>query len=179
MLDPRLAGAGFATATFFYSTESLGKEYLRQLLGHGITFSRDDRQVLDFVARGQYAIAVAPSDRMYTEFKGRGVDIGMTGAEELAEGSYLTAGVAAVGVVNQPPHPNATKVYLDYLLSREGQTTVSQGIGYVSRRLDVPSDHLPAYVIPKPGVAYQENHKEPYFVIREEVSEFIRSIIGS
>ncbi|MBM2811975.1 MAG: ABC-type Fe3+ transport system periplasmic component, partial [Chloroflexi bacterium] len=151
MYDPRGAGAGFATTTFLYTYPALGKDYLRQLFSQDIAFSRDDRQLIDWIARGQYAIAIAPSERMYTEFSSRGIEVGMMGAEDLAEGSYLTAGVAAVGVINNPPHPNATKVYLDYLLSREAQLEFSQATGYVSRRTDVPTDHLPGYVIPKQG----------------------------
>jgi ABC-type Fe3+ transport system substrate-binding protein len=100
------------------------------------------------------------------------------GAEDLSEGSYLTAGVAAVGVINNPPHPNATKVYLDYLLSREAQLEFSQATGYVSRRTDVPTDHLPGYVIPKPGVTYDDNYKEAYFDLRDEITGFIQSALG-
>jgi ABC-type Fe3+ transport system substrate-binding protein len=43
------------------------------------------------------------------------------------------------GMIKNAPHPNATKVYLNWLLSKEGQTLVSDGTGLESIRSDVPS----------------------------------------
>jgi ABC-type Fe3+ transport system substrate-binding protein len=45
-----------------------------------------------------------------------------------------------VGLINRAPHPNAARVYLNWLLSKEGQTSWARGTGYVSSRLDVPTD---------------------------------------
>jgi iron(III) transport system substrate-binding protein len=67
MLDPRGAGAGLATATFFFTTPSLGQEYLSQILAAGLVFSKDERQILDWVARGQYPVALAPSETVAVE----------------------------------------------------------------------------------------------------------------
>jgi iron(III) transport system substrate-binding protein len=179
MYDPRTAGAGFTTASFFYLTPSLGKEYLRQLLGQQLVFSRDDRQIMDGVVRGTYDVAIAPGDKTVAEMQNRGVNVAIISPEQLREGSYLTAGVGAVGVVANTPHPNATKVYLDYLLSREGQLAFSKGVGYVSRRLDVPNDHLPNFLVPKPGIEYDGVYKEKYYDLRGEVQEFVAANAGS
>jgi ABC-type Fe3+ transport system substrate-binding protein len=111
--------------------------------------------------------------------KGRGVNIDMRGAEHMAEGGWLTAGPGAVAVVNNAPHPNATKVYLDYLLSQEGQQSLGRAIGYASRRQDVPNDHVPGYFVPKAGVTYQDNYKETYSELRDQMVEFVRSILGA
>ncbi len=179
MFDPRSAGAGFTTASFFYLTPSLGKEYLRQFLAQQVVFSRDDRQIMDGVVRGTYDVAVAPGDKTVAEMQNRGINVAIIAPEQLREGSYLTAGVGAVGVVANGPNPNATKVYLDYLLSREGQLAFSKGVGYVSRRLDVPSDHLPDFLAPKPGIEYDGVYKEKYYELRVEVQDFVAANAGS
>lgn len=57
-------------------------------------------------------------------------------------------------LVNRAPHPNAAMVFLNWLLTKEGQTAWSKGMGYVSRRLDVPTDHVESYWVPKAGVKY-------------------------
>jgi iron(III) transport system substrate-binding protein len=177
MLDPRSAGAGLATATFFYTTPSLGQDFLSQILAAGLVFSKDERQILDWVARGQYPVALAPSETVAVELVRRGLPIESLDAEALQEGNYFTSGFGAVGVLNKAPHPNATKVYVNWLLSREGQTEVSRAVGYPSRRLDVPTEHLNPSMIPKPGMRYQENYKEPYVRIREELVTFLRTAI--
>lgn len=73
MRDPRTAGPGLATATHLYATEGLGKEFLEQLFASGLVFSNDDRQMLDWVARGQFLIAIAPSELLAAELKEKGV----------------------------------------------------------------------------------------------------------
>jgi iron(III) transport system substrate-binding protein len=177
MRDPRTAGPGLATATFLYMTPSLGPEYLRQFLTSGVIFSTDDRQVLDWVARGQYPIALAPSELETVELSKKGLPIALLDAHDLQEGSYLTAAFGSVAVLNRAPHPNAVKVYLDWLLSREGQTDWSVASGYPSRRLDIPTDHLTKATIPRPGVPYQENYKEAYVVIKAELDAFLESSV--
>jgi iron(III) transport system substrate-binding protein len=179
MFDPRTAGTGLAYATFFYTTEGLGKEYLQQLLAQNIAFTRDDRQLMDRVVRGQQAIGIAPSERIVTELRSKGVPVHIIPAEELREGTYLTSGPGSVGVVNRAPHPNAAKVYLNWLLSRDGQLDWSRATGVGSRRLDIPTDHLPDYVVPRPGVKYQQSWKETYVDLKDEVMDLLRAAIGS
>ena len=52
---------------------------------------------------------------------------------------------------NKAPHPNAAKVYINWLLSKEGQTVFARANGYVSARLDVPTDHAEPWRVPQPG----------------------------
>ena len=42
----------------------------------------------------------------------------------------------------EPAHPNSTKVFVNWLLSREGQEVVSRGLGQATRRLDVDTRWL-------------------------------------
>ncbi len=54
---------------------------------------------------------------------------------------------AVLALVNRAPHPNAARVYINWLLSKEGQTYFSKSQGYPSRRVDVPTEGLnPAYI---------------------------------
>jgi len=51
--------------------------------------------------------------------------------------------------LNRAPHPNAAKVFINWLLSRDGQTVFQKVISVPgdarnSRRIDVPKDHIPA-----------------------------------
>jgi ABC-type Fe3+ transport system substrate-binding protein len=72
------------------------------------------------------------------------------------EGASMHAGAGAVTVVNQPAHPNAAKVYLNWFLSREGQMAYQRITERNSLRTDIPKDRLPdaVNIVPKEGVSY-------------------------
>lgn len=178
MRDPTGAGPGLATATFWYAHPRLGKEVMRDFFTkQKVALSRDDRQLLEWVVRGRYAIVVAPSELEATELKSKGVQVELGGAEQLKEGSYLTAAFGSAALVNRAPHANAARIYINWLLSREGQTLWSQLSGYASRRLDVPKDHINPMTLPKDGIEYQPNYKEEYVRLREEILMFLKEII--
>jgi iron(III) transport system substrate-binding protein len=179
LFDPRVPGTGQAIVHFLYATEGLGRDYLRQFFGQNVTLTRDDRQMVDWVVRGQYSLVLGGSQLIAADLKSKGIEIGMLGDADIAEGSYLTSGSGSLAVLNQPPHPNATLVYVDWLLSREAQHAFARGIGYTSRRTDVPSDHVPDYLIPRPGKTYLEIYRQEALEQRDEVVEFLRSLLGS
>jgi ABC-type Fe3+ transport system substrate-binding protein len=80
-------------------------------------------------------------------------------------------------VVRNAPHQNAVKVYIDYLLSREGQTAWSRASGLSSLRTDVSKDHIPDVLVPDEGVKYQETHLEKYVKLRKEIVDFLNTVI--
>ena len=69
---------------------------------------------------------------------------------------------SSIVVIRNAPHPNATKLFLDYFLSRDGQTAWSKASGFPSLRQDVPRDHVVPMLIPKEGVRYQEEYSERF-----------------
>ncbi|HEX9880538.1 MAG TPA: hypothetical protein VGB25_10120, partial [Candidatus Binatia bacterium] len=95
------------------------------------------------------------------------------------EGSYLTSGVAGVGLVASAPHPNAAKVFINWLLNRKTQTEWSKASGNWSRRLDVPVEHLEAGIVPNPARmdSYQANYLEKWVSKRDEIQKFLRTVI--
>ena len=179
MRDPLNAGPGLATATFWYAQRGLGKEFMQKFFTQQkVVFSGDDRQMLEWVARGDYLIAVAPSELQATGLKSKGLPLELWRAEQFKESSYLTAGFGSVVLINRAPHPNAAKLYLNWLLSKEGQLEWSRGSGYFSRRLDVPHSHLDSVLIPQEGIRYQSNYKEEYVRLREEILTWLGGVLN-
>jgi iron(III) transport system substrate-binding protein len=175
--DPTGAGGGLGSATFWYTHEALGKDFIRQLFMQDIAFARDDRQMLDFTAKGKYPIAIGPSDTLANEFVAKGLPLKHMNPAALREGTYITAGNGTLVIMRNPPHPNALKVYLDYFLSKEGQANWSKAAGFASLRRDVPNDHVPDAFVPKEGMDYPELHKERYLKLREEIVNFVKTIM--
>jgi iron(III) transport system substrate-binding protein len=178
MKDPTVRGPGGGTVLFWYIHPALGKEFIRRFFTEQkVTISNNDRQILEWVAQDRYAIGVGHSTNMATDFVRKGLSIEELRSELFKEGSNLNAGFGTVVLVNQAPHPNAAKVYLNWLLSKEGQTDWSVGSGYPSRRLDVPKDHLDPLKLPKEGVSYQKQYKEEYTRLQDEVNDFVGKLI--
>ena len=180
MFNPAREGAGRGWVSFWYIKESqgFGKDFIRQLFAtQNLTLSNDSRQLLEFVARGRYPIAIGPSGTLAFEMQNKGLPIELFGSAALQEGGVISAGSGAFMVPRNAPHSNAAKVYLDYLLSREGQLEYSKAIGLTSRRLDVPYDHIPRDLVPKEGVNYLADYKEPFVALRDEVVAFVNSVL--
>jgi iron(III) transport system substrate-binding protein len=180
MGDPTIPGSALDVATFWITRDGLGKEFVEQLFTQqGVAVTRNARQALDWVAQGQYPIGLGVSGTEAQDLMRRGVPLGLVDPEAtFREGGFVTSGFGTVSVVNRPPHPNATRVYLNWLLSKEGQTDWTQASAGASRRLDVPTDGLPEYTIPNPGVSYVETYGEDYIKIKEDVAlPFLRTVV--
>lgn len=126
---------------FFYHHPELGPEFIRQLFGTmDMTFSRDQRQMTDWLAAGKFALCI--SCRAERLVEGIGLPIDVLEQSVWKEGGHTTPGLGALGIPSQAPHPNAAKVFLNWYLSREGQMAF-QRIGRPgehpnSRRIDIP-----------------------------------------
>jgi iron(III) transport system substrate-binding protein len=178
MQSPLAAGPGQSTASYWYTNPDLGPSYVERMIKEqGLVFSRDDRQIADWVARGQYPIGFGIGDNSLLGFWERGLNIRPMPGSWLREQPYVTAGVSSLAVLNQPPHPNALKVYLNWLLGPEGQLAFSKSTGFASYRRDVPRDHVHEFLILKEGVEYDHTHKESAQWREEETLTFLKGLV--
>ena len=148
--DPTLGGAGDAMR-FFYHQKSLGPEFIKRILTEtDIVISSDTRQMGDWLAGGKFALSIfGPISRMDLDImQVQGLPVSWFTPEQLKEGAYITAGSGGVALINKAPHPNAAKVGLNWLLSREGQIAYQRiftegNDGPDSLRIDIPKDKVP------------------------------------
>jgi len=157
--DPREPGGG-SPLLFLYHNPHLGPEYIKKLFTvSGLTFIRDLRQQLDWIASGKYPIALTPQATDVEAAKKKGLPVDMLDAHAFAkDGVGLEAGGTMVALANKAPHPNAAKVLINWFLSREGQMTVQKTgpdePGQNSLREDIPKEHLPAALQRQKGAKY-------------------------
>jgi ABC-type Fe3+ transport system substrate-binding protein len=146
-----MSGGSGDALRFFYHSKLLGPEFLKKLLTEmDVTMSADSRQMADWMAAGKFAFTIfSPISRMDLDVgKEQGLPVDWFQHEQLKEGAYITAGSGGVALMNRAPHPNAAKVAINWLLSREGQMTYqrlfAQGEdGPDSMRIDIPKDKVP------------------------------------
>ena len=163
-LDPRDTGLG-ATMQFYYYSPDLGPEFMKKLFGGmDITYAKNFRQMTDWLAQGKFAVCIGCKDSLRAKNQGLPVDDFDTNTWK--EGSSFSAGGGSLGLMNQPPHPNAAKVFVNWFLSRKGQMAL-QKLGDVddpanSRRIDIPKEGIPPDNRLQPGVKYFDVVKPEY-----------------
>ncbi len=163
-LDPRDTGLG-ATMQFYYYNREIGPEFLKKFFGAmDITYAKSFRQMTDWLAQGRFAICMGCKDSMRAKHQGLPVDDFDTNGWK--EGSSFSAGGGSFSLMNQAPHPNAAKVFINWFLSRKGQMAL-QKLGDPddppnSRRIDIPKDDIPPDNRLQPGVKYFDVVKPEY-----------------
>jgi iron(III) transport system substrate-binding protein len=151
MDDPRGAGPGFATMLFFYQHPELRPEFIRALARQEPVLLKDYRQEVDAVAQGRYPILLGAADFFVEPLLKQGVPIAIADPRQLREGADVSPANGNLATFNGAPHPNAAMLYVNWLLSSEGQTAFTRATGYVSARVDVPNDHAAPWRVPIPG----------------------------
>jgi iron(III) transport system substrate-binding protein len=137
-LDPRSPGAGDSNWSFIW--ELKGEEYLRRLVAQELVLGRDQRLLADQLAKGKVAVMIGLTYYSFLPFIKAGLPVKPLPA--LKDGTYGTGGSGNLAVIKNPPHPNATKIFVNWLLSREGQELSSKALGQATRRLDVDTKAL-------------------------------------
>jgi iron(III) transport system substrate-binding protein len=160
--DPSVNGAGVAIASAIYVAK--GEDFTRKLYdGQKVTLSRDYQQVADWVGQGSYPIAIAATPNYLDKYIKSGVKLALTGSADLPEmpdaPSALGGGFGTVGVWNKAPHPNAARVFVNWIASKEGMALYSQAQQQVPARTDIDaSGWIAPYQVPKPGIKYLDTY---------------------
>ena len=175
--DPRRGGPGVATFTFFYLHPELGPDFIRALGKQQMTILRDYAQEVDAVGQGRYPVLIGGADFVAINRAKQGAPIAIVEPQKLKEGTDVSPANGNVALFNRAPNPNAAKIYINWLLSKEGQTSFARANGYVSARLDVPTDHTEAWRVPLPGAI--KTYTMTAMQVRDNVQSLLKEVLGS
>jgi ABC-type Fe3+ transport system substrate-binding protein len=157
----------------------LGLDYVRKLYAPetGIRLVADTRVLLDWIAQGQYAIGLGVSTLDAEQASRLGLPVA---AKDLKESiSDMAAQWNNVMVINQPPHPNAARVYVNWLLGKEGGLAYQKTIETPSLRVDVPREGVKPEYVPDPSVRYELTQHEKYLTLRDDVQNLVREMAAN
>lgn len=171
--DPRLPGEGSLTGQMLLKNE--GADFVQRLFAQQkIVFSANRRQEAEWIVRGIYPIGVAAPVDEIARYQAQG--IGQAVEPFNGEINKLSGdtGFGTVSLMDKAPHPNAAKVYINWLLSKAGQTDWTK-TERNSRRLDVPPG-VPSEV-PPPGMPYSNLQAEDQIPFRDRFADIAKKYI--
>ena len=179
--DPRVPSSGQSIWSFMW--EQRGPEFLKKLVEQDLFLTRDLRQLADALAKGKVALAFGLGRSQTEPFVKAGLPI--KPAPVTREGLPASNAFGVLGVIKDPPHANATKVFVNWFLGREGQDWYSRTMQNGTRRLDVDTQWLKPLGIAaaKDALTVQEynrvrNHLEDKYVrVRLPAGQFADTIL--
>ena len=155
VFDPTDAGTGSNPAAALYV--QFGEPFLRALfVDQKPVFSRDKRQMEDWLARGTYPISFGARSEEVDRLQKEGFPIAKAVPADAMD--MLTGASGLLAIVNRAPHPNAARVFLNWLASKEGAEVFSRTQLHATTRSDVDESFLPPDIIPQRGVKYFDSY---------------------
>jgi iron(III) transport system substrate-binding protein len=170
-LSPMMGQSGNSYFRYSLLPKPFGLEWMEKVVkSKSVDFVTNSRLIEDGLAGGKYAFAMfpiaAPLDRMQKQ----GLPVKRVEHVFASVPGTMTAGSTAqtIHVYDRAPHPNAAKVFVNWLLSREGMTFIHDNLRNApnprnSLRKDVPKTNVAPSTVPKDGVKYYAIDLEPKY----------------
>lgn len=175
--DPTRPGPGSNLVS--HLMRLFGDQYVLDLFkGQNVKLTRNRRQLADWLAKGQYPIAIALSVTEAARLRNDGFNVGFVMPDDT-----LPAGGPASGVfvlLKGAPHPKAAQLFLNWIITKEGMQLYSDLEGAPTTRTDLDTSKLVIKeAIPKPGVKYFDT-AEWYYTINVARKQFrkIKQMLG-
>ena len=174
--DPRSRGH-IGTMRSIYHNPKLGGEFIRRLFTEmDVQVSRDQRLMIDWLAQGKFQLLMFPTSNDIDSAKKKGLPVDVVDAPD--DESHLSGGFGHIALVNKAPHPAAAKVFVNWMLSKEGQLKWQEKTDNNSLRMDIPKGMLTdKSSVPKPDGRYLNSSLPQYHEVKP-VIKIIDEIFG-
>ena len=101
----------------------------------------------------------------------------------MKEGAGIVSNSGTVGLVNRAPHPNAAKVFINWLLSRKGQIALQNELANTddavdSLRVDIPKDMVPPRARRVEGVKYLLLDSRPEYLEMQPIIKVMEEALA-
>ena len=175
--DPRVAGTASAFFTMLaldlWGVEKM-KEFMREFVKQEPAVTRDRRLQAEWVARGKYSLSVATNLENAIEFINLGSPVAFC---KVKEGGKVGPGAGGLAVPDRPAHPNASKVFINWLLSKEGQAVFVKTYGSPGVRKDAPREGIPPQMYPDPDEKVILDNEDS-ILFRHEITKISKEIFA-
>lgn len=155
--SPAARGAG-ASSLAMYLHPKIGEEWFKRWAREmDVTIVEDARQGAEWVALGRYHLGIFGIATQAETMRSEGFPIQGHLPHAMAEGEILTASAANIMVLDRAPHPKATQLFVNWLLTRD----VQQKLITIAQRADSMRIDVDNTVVEPP---YRRNSDVDYFV---------------
>lgn len=148
--DPTTFGLG-ANWFGFMLRSVMGKEkglaFMRAFAKQEPIIIRDRRQQIEWVARGKYPMTIGTSQDAVNTFIAMGAPVSQP---RVKEPFFAVFGSTDVIAFKRASHPNAKKLFVNWILSKDGASIISRTYGAASTRIDVSLEGVNPSLIPTP-----------------------------
>ena len=157
--DPSVQGAGQPYTLLLRA--KLGDDGLKQVITEQQPqFFKDQFQVVEAMARGTAWIGIGPPVRaLIAPYTQAGVKTDIRNFGPTPDLALQEIGGSGLFVFKDRPHPNATRVFINWLLSKDAQYGLAKATEQASRRLDLPVMTAPDET-PVKGATYLQPQRE-------------------
>jgi len=178
--DVRTPGPGNGNILFWYHNPQLGPGFLKRLFSEmDVTLTRSSRQATDWLAQGKFAVCFFCSEDVEIG-KRQGLPVDSLDID-WKEGAGMVSQSGNLVFMKNAPHPNAAKVFINWLLSRDGQIELQRVLAKVqpaeSRRNDIPKDDVPPDIRRRPGEKYMDLDSRPEWSDMEPVRKLLNEVL--
>lgn len=176
--DPSTIGAGSNQAARFYF--ELGEDFVRKLyIDQQPVPTRDRRQMTDWLARGTQPICLDCREDDVRPLEKEGFKL-MEIFELSGMSSTINGSPWLLTVANRRPNPNAARVFVNWILSKEGLEIYARGYGTATLRKDIDESYLKPGIVPKVNVKYFDDTDWKWVITgRKEYREKFWKILKS
>jgi iron(III) transport system substrate-binding protein len=159
-----------------YFEPDRGPEWVRTyMLNAGVTFT-DDRRILEtWLVSGRYPLqAIATGTEEYNLLAKKGLPIKQVRLPKQIGLIRAGGSGCCISAFANPPHPNAAKLFVNWFLSKEGQTlthTLIPAIDRQSLRTDIPIGEVVTEQQRVPGKEYAFPDADPGMGAKQEETQ--------
>jgi iron(III) transport system substrate-binding protein len=182
LLDPRFKGKlllpdvrtmGDAFWPMTAARLSLGDDVIKRLfVDQEPVLSRDTRQIVEFMVRGRYPVALGVNPLLLGQFQkqGLGKNLKLLHFPELETMNFAST----VWLVSKAPHPSAARVFVNWLLTRDAQVVWAREVETNSRRLGIEPGN-PQLLLPRGARFFQVDAEEnlPEVVKTQDIAKAV------
>jgi iron(III) transport system substrate-binding protein len=169
--DVRVMGDAFWPMTS--ARLNLGDDIIRRLfVDQEPVLSRDTRQMAEFMVRGRYPLGLGINPLLLGQFQrqGLGKNLKLLHFPEMDTVNFSST----LWLINRAPHPNAAKVFINWLLTKEAQVLWAKDVETNSRRVGVEPGN-PQLVVPRGAKLFQVDSEEnlPEVVKTQDIAKAV------
>lgn len=164
--DTTVSAAGY---NFFYTIlrrKFTDQETMRAFGRNNVKFAVNLASGSTDVARGDFAMFVGAADSLFARSAAEGAPVKAIAFEE----GTVVAGSAIAAV--KAPHPNTAKLFINWLLTPEGQNMFLKDLHVASPRKDAPDFRLEALRVPA-GRLIATTHEDDVEINRAFTDKFL------